>query len=103
MIDLFDLGGISAISATHGNNTILLQSLLFPNLCRRWLLFKGAHNIDVVGGSVHEGRGGDEDLITPKDGKSTRARGGVDARLTNDGLEDGDGFVGAIGELLAHG
>lgn len=56
-----------------------------------------------MGGSVHEGRGGDEDLIAPKDGKSPRAGRGIDTRLTNDGLEDCDGFVGSIGEFLADG
>ena len=103
MIDLFDLGSITTISTANGNDTILLQSLIFPNLCRRWLLLQSAHNIDVMGGSVHKRRGGDKNLIAPEDGKSPSAGGGVDACLTNDGLEDGDGFVGAIGELLADG
>ncbi len=55
----------------------------------------------MVSGSVFEWSGGDEDLISPKDGEATGSGGGVDAGLTNDCLEDGDGFVGTIRKLMA--
>lgn len=56
----------------------------------------------MMSGSVLEGCGGDEDLISPKDGETTGSGGGVDAGLTNDCLEDGDGFVGAIRKLMTN-
>ncbi len=57
----------------------------------------------MVRGRVLEGSGGYEDLISPVDGETTGARGGVDSSLADDCFEDGDGFVGSVGELVAYG
>ena len=57
----------------------------------------------MVGGYVREGSGGNEDLISPEDGKAAGAGGGVEASLADDGFEDGDGFGGAVGEGVADG
>ena len=56
----------------------------------------------MVGGRVFEGASRDEDLIAPVDGEAAFAGGGVDARLADDGFEDGDGFVFSGGEFVAN-
>jgi hypothetical protein len=40
-------------------------------------------------------------LITPVDGETSWARGGVDASLTNDGFEHSDGFLCTGSEFVA--
>ena len=55
-----------------------------------------------MSGSVFEGSGGDEDLISPKDGEATGSGRGVDAGLTNDCFEDSDGFVGSVRKLMTY-
>mmetsp|Transcript_35407 Transcript_35407/g.85417 ORF Transcript_35407/g.85417 Transcript_35407/m.85417 type:complete len:243 (-) Transcript_35407:370-1098(-) len=102
VIDLLHLRRIRARPVANGDDAVLFQSLFLPNLLRGGLLLEGAHDVDVVGGRVDEGRGGDEDLIAPEDGETAGAGGGVNARLADDGLEDGDGFVGAIGQRVAY-
>ncbi len=57
----------------------------------------------MVGWNDLKGRGGDKDLIAPKDGEAAGARGGVDASLAHNSLEYGDGFKGAVGELVTDG
>mmetsp|Transcript_8948 Transcript_8948/g.20137 ORF Transcript_8948/g.20137 Transcript_8948/m.20137 type:complete len:254 (+) Transcript_8948:949-1710(+) len=102
MIHLLHLRSIPTLS-THGNHSILFQSLILPNLFSWRFFLEGAHDIDVVGGRVDEGLRGDEDLIAPEDGETAGAGGGVDAGLADDCFEDGDGFVGAVGEFVADG
>ena len=97
MVHLLNLRGISTVPATDGNDAILFQTFLPPNLRSRWFLFKGAHDVDVVGGTALERRRWDEDLIAPKDGETAGAGGCVDASLAHNCLENGDGFEGAVG------
>mmetsp|Transcript_95680 Transcript_95680/g.143314 ORF Transcript_95680/g.143314 Transcript_95680/m.143314 type:complete len:200 (+) Transcript_95680:687-1286(+) len=97
VIHLFDLGGFrdAALGALQDrNDTILVQSLGGPLFCGRCgIAQQGAHDIDVVSGSVFEVDAGQKDLVSPKDAQPSLAGRGVNSRLLDDGFQDGQGVA----------
>ena len=98
MVDLLDLSRVAALR--NGDDAVLVEPLVGPDLGRGRLLLEGAHDVNVVRGGVPEGRSRDEYLVAPEDAKATLAGVGVDTRVAYDRLEDRDRLVRAVGQLV---